>query len=200
MTVGGMIGAGTTFMNMRLQRHLHDRVDGLKFKLSEQSDWRTETFSVYDTGYYTLYLSTVNAFSKPSDSDTMKQFQTLYHGIFVARIADQSDNTVWSRRIDEYSISLALPPNMAWTFLDSVSISNPLGGSWKLQTRVVQADENFSKTFSELILMPPQLLDIGWYIYGQSIKLLGMGMLILVGFCMMVLGGYLQKRASRAEL
>lgn len=195
-----MIGAGLTFMEMKRQRHMHDRLNSMRFRLAERSGWTAETFSVYDTGYHTLFLTTVKAFSKPVKGDTMNEIQTRYRGEFEVRMIDPSDSVIWSKRIDGDSISLQNPANVSWTFLDSIRIGNPVGGSWKLQVRVWEADNNFSKTYSELALMPPMGLDIGRYIYGESIKLIGMGIALVVGFCLMVLGGYLRRRSTRPDL
>jgi hypothetical protein len=208
MMLIGMIGAGRIYMDMRQQRHLHDRLAGMKFKLAEQTDWRTETFSPHDTGYHTLHLSTINTSSKSlrakaqddksSTSDTSGEFRTFYHGTFEARIADPSNNIIWTKHIEGSTFFLALPSNTVWIFVDSVHIQNMHEGLWKFQTRVTHADENFAPTYSELILMPPQAMDIGFYIYGQSLKLIGMGLLIPIGFCTVLLGGYFQKRVTRS--
>ena len=209
MTLIGMIGAGRTYMDMREQRHLHDRLAGIRFKLAEQTDWHTENFSPHDTGYHTLHLSTINTSSKPSTGkaqddqsstpDTSGKFRTFYHGTFEARIADPSDNIIWTGHIEGNTFFLTLPPTSAWIFVDSIHIPSLRQGPWKLQTRVTRADENFAPTYSELVLMPPQAMDIGLYIYEQSIKLIGVGLLIPIGFCTILLGAYLQKRVARSK-
>jgi hypothetical protein len=196
MTVAGIIMAGFTYMDMRRERHLHDRLAGMKFRLAEQTDWHMETFSPRDTGYHALHLSTVNTSRTAPVSDTTGEFRTFYHGAFDARIVDPTNDIIWSRHIEGNTIFLALPSNTAWIFIDSVHIQNVREGAWKLQARVMESDENFSNTFSELIVMPPRAENIGLYIYTQSIKLIGMGILILAGFCTMVLGGYLWRRAT----
>ena len=199
MTLAGMVGAGLTYMGMREQRHLHDRLAGIKFTLAKQTDWQTETFSPHDTGYHTLHLSTVNTSRNSAASDTAGASRTFYHGIFEARIAAPSGEIIWTRQMAGSTFFLVLPPHTAWMFIDSVYIQNAGEGVWKLQTRVVQADERFAPTYSELIVMPPQALDIAIYIYGESLKLMGLGLLIPIGFCVLLLGGYLQKRIGRSE-
>src|SRR5437763_12039965 len=120
MTVGGMLGAGLTYMDARLERHLHDRLCGLKLKLVEEPTLHAESFSVYDTGFCTIYLTTVNTIGSPlegrthnepsTQDDTLKEFQSVYHGAIDMLLSDPAGEIVWKKRVDGHSISLALPP------------------------------------------------------------------------------------------
>jgi len=193
MLLFGMVSAGVTFKEMRRQRHLHDRLCGVKLRLSEQSNWQTGLFAIYERGSHTLYLSTLNAQGKPLTIDTMNTIYSEHNGEIEARIINPQNTMIWSKQI----LLPLLHVQAGWSFLDSINISHVLEGEWKLEVRVTQPDVSNAKLFSELVLMPPQILNIGSYIHEQSLTLIFMGALMFTGFCTIVLGGYLQRRTSR---
>jgi hypothetical protein len=200
--IGGMIGAGMIYREIRLQRHLHDRLCGIKLKLSEPSNLQNEEFSVYENGTYTLYLSTINPMTTQSAIDTVGKKMLLYRGIFEIRISDPSGRRVYAKQLNgdtfsrapEYDQTSERSSTVTWTELDTVSLERQAEGHFSLAASVLTADNNFSHTLSEVVLMPPQGYDLGEYIQRQSMKLLGMGVLMISGFCAIVLSGYSIKR------
>jgi hypothetical protein len=196
MIFTGMIGAVVLYMDMREQRHLHDSVAGITFSLGKAADWQQQSFSIIDSGYYTLYLAT----SSRNPAPVSLHGAGLYHGTFEAQILDSSKNMLWQRAFGGPEVAIVPPPNTVWTYLDSAQLHLRGEESCILRIRVTGADTAFSKTSSELIIMPPQAFDIGVYIYGQALKLLGMGVLVLAGFFVMILGGYLQKRKGSVKI
>ena len=195
MIFAGMIGAALLYTDMREQRHLHDRVAGITFSLGSNSDWQRQSLSIIDSGYYSLYLATTSRSSSPVSIHGAG----LYHGTFEAQILDSSNIVLWQRGFGGREVTIVPPPNTVWTYLDSVQLHLRGEETCLLLIRVNGADTSFSRTSSELIIMPPQAFDIGVYIYGQALKLLGMGLLVLTGFFVMIFGGYLQQRRRVAD-
>src|SRR5438128_1408893 len=99
MMVGGMTASGLKYREMKLQRHLHDRLCSIKLNLSEVSDWKTESFSVYRTGDHILYLTTVNAFGRQAIADSAAQPNPRYHGEFDVAIFDPSDQIFFQKHM-----------------------------------------------------------------------------------------------------
>jgi hypothetical protein len=197
MTIGGVAGTGLTYRDMKTQNILHARTGIIQLNLGKQSEWDKETFAFYQPGDHVLYLTTVDAFSKPHGTELKRDVS--YNGTIEVIINTPSGGEYLHQHITSDSTHLIKPNNLERMVLDTLHISEPFSGIWSISSRVVKPDTNFSKTLSEIFVMPPQKYDIGWYLYNQTFKLVGWGLLMLVGFGIIVLGGYLRRHSAREE-
>ena len=190
--MGGMAGAGITFREMRLQRHLHDRLVGVPLKLSEESDWHHAPFSVYEEGTHILYLATTNTLGKKSVVDSTRTM-VRYQGGFYIALSDSHNRTLYSNHFDGNTMSLTVPVTTSWITLDSIRLRVNDGEQLRLGVSNNFPDTAFSHTFSEIVLMPPNADEITGYLRGMSYALVGMGAITFIGFCVTLYGGRMRR-------
>jgi hypothetical protein len=192
----GIIGAGITYRVMATENLLHAKTGIITLNLSDTSDWKSEKFSLYQTGNYLLVLTTVNNFSAPYIGDSTEPLSPHYSGQLDVEVVHPSGATLLSKHFAGHSFSLNVPYNMSWAVLDTLHITEPFDGTWGIKAHVAVADTAFTRTTSQLFIFPPQKYDIGWYLYGKTFQLVGFALLILVGFILLFVTGYLKKRAK----
>jgi hypothetical protein len=196
LMLAGIIGAGVTYRDMATENLLHAKTGIVTLKLSDTSDWKTEKFSLYQSGNHLLVLTTVNNFSMPYIADTLPEPSGRFHGKIEVRISQPSGAMLLNKVYSGNTLSLNVPYNMSWSVLDTLHIGEPFEGTWSIKARVGSADTAFSRTTSEVFIFPPQKYDIGWYLYDKTFQLMGFALLILIGFILLFVSGFLKKRVK----
>jgi hypothetical protein len=153
----------------------------IELDLTQLSDWKTATFNQYRQGEHTLYLTTVNSFSRPYAPNGTSYIEIVsYVGSIEVILQDPSGEIYFQKHLRAGCTHHIRPENMQWTALGKISLSTVRRGDWKIRARVLEADPRFVGTHSEIRLYPPQIYDIGWYAFGEWLEILGMGVLASV--------------------
>ncbi len=183
MTTGGVVGVGFLYRDMKTENLIHARTGMLPVTLSEITDWKNTTFTLYQPGTHKLGLSLQPQQGLPEKSTL------AFNGKLEVDILNPNEISVFHKLIDT-SISFSEHSDSTyWTTLDTFQIDNPTQHSWTLRARVTEADSAYSVIKSELFILPPQQYDIENYLTGNMYKLLGMGILVLTGFILIVYSG-----------
>ncbi len=196
LTVAGMAGAGWTYRDMKTQNILHARQGSLQLNLGYKPFTEEETFAFYQAGEHIIYLTTADPFSKPRGN--VPKEDSLFSGILNVTVTDPSGKEYYKKDIVSDSLRVIQPNSVEWIPIDTLQVREPFEGIWKITAHVVKPDSNFSDSFTEMFIMPPQHYNIGMYLYGQTFKLIGWALLMLVGFVTIVVGGFFVRRATES--
>ena len=200
LLVAGAITYGVyTYVSMMGEDRLHALLAVIDLNLSQQSDWKEARFVVLRDGEHGLHLSTLNPFGKPfhESEDDEDPLPLFFGGVMELQLLRPDGIVLFSGRFDSTDIRHAWPRNLEWTELGRIDLAAPSGGEWRLRTRVVEPDSRFDRTTSQVLIMPPQVVDIGWFLFGKTIELVVSGILALFGLTLLLAGVLLKRRARR---
>lgn len=185
MLVGGVVGAGIIYRDMKTENLMHARSGIVSLELTRISGWKTSPFAPYRVG--TLLLCVTFDSAKPAPASA-PEIQIEYS------IREPGGRTVihgtWPGRMPEQSTS------NSWIAIDSVNIPDQTEASWSVGARVVKPDPSSVHPRAEVFVMPPQKYEIGSYLSGEMSKLVAMGILVILGFVLIVGGASMKRRTS----
>ena len=188
----GSAAAVKTWLDLRHEQRLH-AFQKIPLDLTAVSDWKEIGVTPHRPGRWRISLTTVNAFSRPDSVDS-----TPYNGALEVQVIDPHKRVHWSKVLDGPSSSHTRPANMAWTELGAIHLSD--GANWTLRAQVLRADATFNRTVSEIRVDPPQVHDMSWYPFGETVKIFLWGLLCVLGLAMVATARVLRRRRGRIRV
>jgi hypothetical protein len=189
LAIVGTAAALKTWLDLRHEQQLHAH-QAIPLALNVTSGWKDVRFTPGRAGNWKILLTTVNNFSRP---DTVEG--APYGGAMEVELVDPRQAVRWRRVVDGPSSGHTKPSNMTWTELASLDLEE--GREWTLRARVLRADQAFDRTGSEIRAYPPQVHDMGWYAFGETVKTVLWGAAGMAGFAMVATARVLRRRVQR---
>src|SRR2546426_3127233 len=101
------------YFNLSSERRKHAPQGVIELDLTQLSDWKTATFNQYRQGDHTLYLPTVNSFSRPYASNGTSSIETVqYSGSIEVILQDPSGEIHFQKHFRAGSTDHIRPENM----------------------------------------------------------------------------------------
>jgi hypothetical protein len=188
LALGGSAAALKTWLDLRDEQRLH-AYQTIPLDLATLSEWQEIRVTPSRPGRWRISLTTVNAFSRPNSVES-----TPYNGALEVQVLDPRRTVHWTKVLDGPSSGHSKPANMAWTELAAIHLG--AGGDWTLRARVLRRDAAFDRTFSEVRAYPPQVHDMGWYPFEQTVKIVLWGLLCVMGVAMVTTARVLRRRRA----
>jgi hypothetical protein len=179
----------TTWLHLRHEGRLH-AYKTIELDLTKTSEWIGVRLDPGRSGQWRISLTTVNAFSRPEGEP-----QGPYAGAIEIVLIDAQEVIRFRKSLDGPSGGHVRPDNMHWTELARIDLNE--GDKWTLRARVVRADSSFNRTVSAIRAYPPQVHDMGWYSFGQTVKIVLFSVGFFVGLAMATVPGIARRRAAQ---
>jgi hypothetical protein len=189
--VAAVVGAALvlkTWTDLRTEQRVH-AFQRLPLTLNAPTGWKQVRLTAERAGEWKISLATVNAFSRP---DTVEG--SPFTGTLEVELLDAQNAVHWRRVMDGPSAGHNKPSNMTWTELAAIDLGQ--GREWTLRARVVRPDPAFDRTVSEIRAYPPQVHDMGWYSFGEAVKMFLWGLLGAAGLSMVAIARVRRRRVG----
>ncbi|HJR60676.1 MAG TPA: hypothetical protein VJ813_14795 [Vicinamibacterales bacterium] len=178
----------TTWLHLREERRLH-AYRAIELDLTEESGWKDVRLHPGRSGQWRISLTTVNAFSSAEGEPPLP-----YRGAIEILLIDARDAVRLRKTLDGPSSGHVRPANMQWTDLVHVDLNE--GEELTLRARVARADRAFNRTVSAIRAYPPQVHDMGWYSFGETVKIVLFTVGSFIGLTMVAVAGMARRRAA----
>jgi len=189
--VGGVAGAGLTYRDITTENLMHATMANVRVPFADTAASASARFLPYREGVYTLYLSSAGPDLSQGRDDARCGADSLiasflnYGGLVDILITDPGDRVALGRSL---SAPAAPPEDNGWIPVDTLRIS-PGEHQWTLGVYVCPDGSPPPRCGMEFFLLPPQRYEIGTYLAGGVMRMVGFGGLMLAGFLMIVFAG-----------
>ena len=194
--VYGIITAGLTYRDMRIQRLLHEPIEVMKIDLSYRSRWQSVSLPLYQQGKYRLYLRLSYPGAVASADTLRRQRPFPFKGGVRFSVEDDKGSVITRPHVEDSLTGSVRQDQLLWVLLDTLRVDQLPDHEWKIQSQVVDSDLLQSGRFADVLLVPPEAAEFLPYVQGEAPKLYMMAVVIMFGFITLLAGGYLSRRLA----
>ncbi len=199
LLIAGVAGAGITYQDIRRENLMHAVAATVPVPFADTAASLSAGFLPYRDGTYSLYLSAPGDPEDPGRGPGQRNAAACppeavlagiieYDGSLEIAVTDPDGRVTYSRRITPGNVPATLPTGRGWVLIDTLGV--PAGGrQWTLGVSVRPGDTHPPVCGMDIFLLPPQRHDIGSYMAGGVMWLVGFGGCMMLGFIVIVLAG-----------
>jgi len=198
LLVAGVAGAGITYQDIRRENLMHAVAATLPVPFADTASSVSAGFLPYRDGTYSLYLSAPGdredaergpeRRAAPCPPEAVLAGIIEYDGSLEITVSDPDERVTYSRRITRGIVPAALPTERGWILIDTLGVRAG-GRQWTLGVSVRPGGSRPPACGMDILLLPPQRHDIGSYMEGGVMWLVGFGGCMMLGFIVIVLAG-----------